>query len=292
MIEYPSRRDALRSSGLITVGAVSSSVIPSTAHGRIVFGANRTAWSRFDAAMPAGIQRSVRVYYDYGPLPQAWPSRTGTDWVTLSLRPSADRHAGPRALLNGTYDAQLKAIIASAPAHSQLCFFHELEGGNPMGYVSSYMHPSVAVQIQQKGMELCAGSKVKFGVVICGPANHLEKWIAPKLDWYGVDIYFNHNFATPSGFIDEKKLYSRLSNDLHVFRSLSGIRNPHMAFPETNAHRDEHRARWFTLLSQWSTEHNVHRIQTRWFGQQGHSGPWPPSRSVINRLRYLSKLYR
>jgi hypothetical protein len=82
MIEYPSRRDALRSSGLITVGAVSSGIVPSTAHGRIVFGANRTAWARFDAAMPAGIQRSVRVYYDYGPLPQAWLRHGRNDWVT------------------------------------------------------------------------------------------------------------------------------------------------------------------------------------------------------------------
>jgi len=53
--------------------------------------------------MPAGLQRSVRTFYDYGQIPQSWPNSAGNAWVTLSLRPSRD----VSELLDGKLDPQM-----------------------------------------------------------------------------------------------------------------------------------------------------------------------------------------
>jgi hypothetical protein len=279
-----SRRQMFSASGLILAGAATG-ITPATAQSRIIWGSNRGVWEKFNAAMPAGIQRSVRIYYDYDQYPQAWPQRTPGAWITLSLRPDVPK------LLSGQLDTQLKAIINSAPAHSQLAFYHENEPGNPMGYPRSIANPTTAVAIQRKGMELCLGSQVKFGVIICAPANQIENWMAPRLDWYGVDQYLNSKYLR-NGVLNTAKLYAHLDNDKAVFQHKSGLRHPQICFPETNAHLDEHRVRWFTALAEWGAANNCVRIQTFWNGRQGLSGPWPPSHSVIRRLRYLSELYK
>jgi len=75
MIAYDlSRREVLRAGGL----APAAGMLPATAHGRIIWGSNRGVWEKFNAAMPAGLQRSVRTFYDYGQIPQSWPNSPGT----------------------------------------------------------------------------------------------------------------------------------------------------------------------------------------------------------------------
>ena len=51
-----------------------------TVHGRIIWGCNRGVWEKFNAAMPAGLQRSVRTFYDYGQIPPSWPDSAGNAW--------------------------------------------------------------------------------------------------------------------------------------------------------------------------------------------------------------------
>lgn len=276
-----SRREVLKAGGL----AAAAGVLPAVGRHRIVWGSNRGAWEGFNAAMPAGLQRSVRIYYDYGQIPQSWPNHTGNAWVTLSLRPS--RSAAD--LLDGKLDVQLKALIATAPAHSQLTFYHENNSGNPLRYPRSINNPAAAVHIQRHGQRLCAGSHVRFGVVIVGPA--VDRWIAPGLDWYGVDQYLFGTRYLTHGRLDARKLYAHLERDLAVFRHKSGRRHPQICIPETNAHPVHYQAGWFSELAAWAAEHNCHRIQTFWNGQQGDGGPWPPQPPVIRRLRQLSKLY-
>jgi hypothetical protein len=269
-------------------GLASASVGPAAVGNRIVFGANRAAWTQFDTAMPVGIQRAVRIYYDYGQIPQHWPNRTGTAWITLSLRPSKN----PNDLLDGSLDAPLKAVINSAPAHSQLTFYHENEPGNPMQYPAAINNATTARAILEYGHKLCAGSKVVFGVIICAPADQITAWMAPKLDFYAYDRYLVPRYLYPNGTLNVTKLYHQMNSDYDVFRHMSGLKWPQMGFPETNAPHDNNRQHWFTALAEWSAGHNCRRILTRWGGAQGLSGPWPPSDSVIDRLRYLSYKYR
>jgi hypothetical protein len=276
-----SRREILRAGGLTPAAGI----VPATAHGRIIWGSNRGVWEKFNAAMPGGLQRSVRTYYDYGQIPRSWPNSAGNAWVTLSLRPSRD----VSELLDGKLDTQLKALISSAPAHSQLTFYHENNPGNPLGYPRSISNATTAVEIQRYGHRLCAGSRVQFGVIIVGPA--VANWIARDLDWYGVDQYLFGTRYLTNGRLDPHKQYAHLDNDLAVFKHKSGLRHPQVCFPETNAHPARYQEGWFTELAAWATEHNCHRIQSFWDGQQGDGGKWPPSKAVIRRMRYLSQLY-
>jgi hypothetical protein len=275
------RREVMRSGALAAAAGIRAGAV----HGRIVWGCNRGVWESFNAAMPTGLQRSVRIFYDYGQIPSSWPNRAGNAWVTLSLRPSHD----VRQLLDGKLDTQLKALISSAPAHSQLAFYHENNPGNPLGYPKSISNATTAAEIQRHGHRLCAGSRVRFGAIIVGPA--AASWLAPHLDWYGVDQYLFGKHNLTHGKLDARKLNAHLDHDLAVFQHMSGLRHPQVCIPETNAHPVHYQEGWFTELAAWASEHNCRRIQTFWNGRQGDGGTWPPSKAVIRHLRYLSELY-
>ncbi len=121
------------------------------------------------------------------------------------------------------------ALISSAPAHSQLTFYHENNPGNPLSYPKSISNATTAVEIQRYGQRLCAGSRVRFGVIIVGPA--VANWIAPHLDWYGVDQYLFGTRYLTNGKLDPRKLYKHLDKDLAVFKHKSGLRHPQVCFP-------------------------------------------------------------
>src|ERR1700683_2921408 len=118
-----SRREAISAAGLAVAGAASLADMTAPANG-IVFGANRDTYPGLHAAVP--LARGLRMYYDTEHLfPAAWPERFGAH-MTLSLRPN------PGDLLSGRLDRQLKAIIDSAPAHSDLTFWHAKTHGTPL----------------------------------------------------------------------------------------------------------------------------------------------------------------
>ena len=249
---------------------------------RVTIGVNRNDWTRFKAAIPRA--RDVRVYYDAeNVFPATWPTRAKGAWVTLSLRPK------PADLLSGKLNARLKALLASAPAHSELTFWHENEPGDPLKYSRSVNNIRTNIAMLEYGEKLVKGTKVKFGQIICAPAIRMRKWIARGLDWYGVDIFANPNFENPDKTLSKAKLWVRLNNDDVVFRAKTGRRWPAVRFDESNARRDSHRKNWFTYLAEWLRGHGGGRLLTRWTTTRTKlAGPWPPSKPVIMRLRLLS----
>lgn len=250
--------------------------------GRVTIGVNRDYWTQFKAAVPHA--QDVRVYYDAeNVFPASWPTRAVGAWVTLSLRPN------PADLLSGKLDAQLKALFASAPAHSEVTFWHENEPGDPLQYARSINNARTNVAMLKYGENLVKGTAVKFGQIICAPANQMQKWIAPGLDWYGIDLFANPNYENPDGTLSKAKIWKRMNNNEAVFRAKTGRRWPAIRFDESNARRDWHRKNWFTYLFEWLHGHGGGRLLTRW--TQTHSkltGPWPPSQGVVARLRWLS----
>jgi hypothetical protein len=285
--EMMSRREAISAGGLAVAGA--ASLIPTTApaHG-IVFGANRDTYPRLHAAVP--LARGLRMYYDTENLfPAAWPERFGAH-MTLSLRPK------PGDLLAGRLDRQLKAVIDSAPLHSELTFWHENTTGNPLGYPSYVNNARAAVRMQHYGQSLCRGTHVKFGVITVGPAIQQLAWLAPGLDWYGDDMYEFPALRNPDGTFSHAKIIARLNSNLHAWREASGKHSPAIRICETNSPLDSHRSRFFTAIAQWMARHNGNRILTYWnpngsAAHGGSSGAWPPSAAVVRQLRSLSKQY-
>ncbi|HKR67957.1 MAG TPA: hypothetical protein VJT16_03870 [Streptosporangiaceae bacterium] len=100
--------------------------------------------------------------------------------------------------------------------------------------------------------------------------------------------------------LNKQKLWTRMTNNMIALQKASGERHPLIRLDETNTPWDNHRRNWFRLISQWFATHNDRRparILTYWNPDAGHtngglSGPWPPSRQVVNILRLLSLAYR
>jgi hypothetical protein len=276
---------AVAMTATLAVSAAPGTAGAASIGGRVTIGVNRNFWSQFKRAIPRA--QDVRVYYDTeNVFPATWPTGATGAWVTLSLRPN------PRDLLSGKLDARLKALFASAPAHAEVTFWHENGPGNPLKYPPSVNNARTNVAMLRYGEKLVRGTKVKFGEIICAPANQLQSWIAPKLDWYGIDLFANPNFENPDKTLSKAKIWSRMAHNEAVFRAKTGKRWPPVRFDESNAHRDSHRKNWFTYLAEWLHGHGGGRLITRWVdGPSKLVGPWPPSLAVIKALRSLSVKY-
>lgn len=280
-----SRREVMKAGGVAVAGAVGVGLIPGN---RVIIGASLDVYPKLLADAPRAT--GLRMYVDQeNDLPPRWPEPYPGAWVTLSLRPN------PADLLSGRLDEQLRAIIDSAPAHSELTFWHENTTGNPLGYPPDVNNAIAAVQMQRYGQRLCLGTRVRFGVITAGPAIQQFDWLAPGLDWYGDDLYEFPRLRGPDDKIRRAKLIARLNSNLDAWRKKSGRRNPAVRICETNSPFDSHRANWLTWLAEWLSMHNGSRMLTYWnadSGQGGLSGPWPPGPEVIRRLRWLSNEYR
>lgn len=281
-----SRRAALATGGIAIAGAVGLGSAPKT---RIIFGSTLGPYPKLNAAVPRAV--GLRMYFDTeNEFPAAWPDPYPGAWITLSLRPNPDD------LFSGKLDDQLKAVIDSAPAHSELTFWHENITGNPLGYPSYVNNARAAVRMQHYGHQLCRGTRVGFGVITCGPASQQIDWLAPGLDWYGDDLYEFPRLRGPDGTMSRAKIIARLNANLEAWRIKSASRWPAIRICETNSPFDSHRENWFTWIAQWMAGHNGRRMLTYWnphagIVQGGLSGPWPPSPAVIRRLRWLSEEY-
>ena len=281
-----SRREAMSAGGLATAGAAGLGSAPRQ---RIIFGAILAVYPKLHAAVPRA--KGLRMYFDgENEFPPAWPDPYPGAWITLSLRPNPDD------LFAGKLDDQLTAIIHSAPAHSELTFWHENTTGNPLRYPEYVNNARAAVRMQHHGHRLCRGTQVRFGVITCGPAIQQIDWLASGLDWYGDDLYEFPRLRGPDDTMSRARLLARLESNLDAWRRKSGRRWPAIRICETNSPFDAHRTDWFTWIARWLAGHNGRRMLTYWnphagAAQGGLSGPWPPSPAVISRLRWLSEVY-
>jgi hypothetical protein len=241
----------------------------------------------FDAMRDAGINvRTFRAYRDqYNFIPAAWPAKDSVPdaRVTLSIRPVPDD------LLAGRLDASLRRLIAAAPPGVKLSAWHE--ASNLDGY-PDYLTADAMSAVHAHLQELCRGSNVRYGSIICAVPSETTAWMGAGLDWYGLDIYdFGEGqFRNWHGGISRSKLFARLDDMLATCRSLSGRDAPEIDLCETNCPRPEHRAEWFTLLAEWLEGNGGHRLQLFWNPSGSLSGPWlPDDEPTIRALRSVAR---
>jgi hypothetical protein len=286
-----SRREAI-SAGLAIASASTfglTATSSSSSSNKIVFGSDRSGYAGLHDAAPLAV--GLRWYFnDENQFPSAWPNPFPGTHMTLSLRPN------PSDLLSGKLDSQLKAIINTAPPHSELTFWHENTTGNPLKYPRYVNNAHTAIQMQKYGKKLCHGTKVLFGVITVGPAVYQLHWMARGLDWYGDDLYEFPKLRNPNGTFSKEKIVARLNQNLRAWQKVSGQRSPAIRICETNSPYDAHRSELFTTIAHWLAGHNGNRMLTYWnprggLAQGGLSGPWPPGKPVISRLTSLSKEY-
>jgi hypothetical protein len=250
----------------------------------ILLGSNSNV---FDAMREAGISaRTFRAYRDqYNFVPAAWPAKQSAPdaRVTLSIRPV------PADLLAGRLDGPLRALIASAPPGVRLSAWHE--ASNLEGYpdfVSAASMSAVHAYLQ----ELCRGSQVRYGSIICAVPSETKAWMGTGLDWYGLDIYdFDEGQfrEAPDGGISRARLFARLDDMLGTCRELTGRDAPQIDICETNCPRRAYRADWFALLAEWLAGRGGGRLQTFWNPSGPASGPWlPHDGQTIRALRSIA----
>jgi hypothetical protein len=253
----------------------------------ILFGSNSRV---FDAMNDAGITvRTFRAYRDeFNFIPTVWPSKDSVPEarVTLSLRPMPDD------LLAGRLDEKLTSFIAAAPPGVKLSAWHE--ASNLPGY-PDWVTADRMTAVHQYLQNLCRGSNVRYGSIICAVPSATKAWMGLGLDWYGLDIYdfgegqFRHALT---GGISKKKLFSRLDDMLDTCRELSGRDDPEIDVCETNSPRPDHRADWFELLAEWLHDNGGRCLQTFWNPSGSLSGPWlPDDEKTIGLLRSIARTY-
>ena len=252
----------------------------------ILFGSNSKV---FDAMKEAGVSvHTFRAYRDqYNFVPTGWPTKASVPdaKVTLSIRPV------PADLLAGRLDLQLRAFIASAPQGVKLSAWHE--ASNLPGY-PDYVNAANISAVHAYMQELCRGSNVRYGSIICAVPSATKDWMGTNLDWYGLDIYdFGEGqFRNWTGRISKTKLFDRLDDMLHTCRELIGQDSPEIDICETNSPRRAHRADWFAMLAEWLHSNGGRCLQTFWNPSGSLSGPWlPDDMKTIGTLRSISSTY-
>jgi hypothetical protein len=234
----------------------------------------------------AGINaRTFRAYRDqFNLVPKGWPVKESLPEarVMLSIRPV------PEDLLAGRLDDQLRTLIASAPPGVQLSAWHE--ASNLAGY-PDYITDANMSAVHEHMQELCRGSNVRYGSIICAVPSQTKAWMGEGLDWYGLDVYDfgGGQFRNWYGGISKAKLFARLDNMFDTCRELSGRDSPEIDICETNSPRPQFRAKWFELLAEWMSANGGHSLETFWNPSGALSGPWlPGDEKTISALRSIA----
>src|SRR5262249_2408951 len=139
--------------------------------------------------------------------------------------------------------------------------------------------------------QLCRGTNVRYGSIICAVPSATKAWMGTNLDWYGLDVYdfgegqFRDRLTDG---ISRTKLFARLDDMLDTCRELTGNDSPEIDICETNSPRPQHRAEWFTLLAEWLYSNGGRCLQTFWNPSGPLSGPWlPDDLKTIRALRSI-----
>src|SRR5215813_5732956 len=160
--------------GMISTGCGVESAAPpasieaaAAAGTTLVYGINHDQFNAFNCAIPHGIH-GYRVYRDAVIMTAAdvntqWPNDLASVYSTLSLRPD------PTALLSGSLDAAINALMDSAPDHAELTIWHEAGPGNPLHYPASVTAATLTAMHKHMQALVTAHGHVKYGQIITGP---------------------------------------------------------------------------------------------------------------------------
>jgi len=288
------RRTFLKGVGLVGAAGLAGPLLASTSARAsttgIILGCNAGIYSDFTAAVPGALGcRSYRddVITQPSEVPETFPGEPGSK-VVASIRPHPD------ALLSGTLDDAIKAMIANGAASfsaPQLTVWHE--AGN-LYQDLSYITPTAVRQMHVKMQNLCnqvPGPHVGYGCIIYGDISAMDKWIPTAqypLDWYGIDVYWNDQFD----FSTYDKLKAYMDDYQALARGRTGLTYPKIDVCETNTHDESNRPQFFKNVAQWLYNTGGRRMLTFYKDGGASGGPWDPNDTkTINALNYIEANY-
>ncbi len=231
------------------------------------------------------------------PCASVWPGSPGANvpWpgmkIIYSIRPKFD------VLMSGALDADLKALLKTAPSGASLAIFHEAQNLNYPAWVT----PKNMAKMNSYFVNLCASSLAGFGVIFTGPASSagtpwVGGWDGKKytpycgLDWVGYDFY--DWYRLPGGHIDTAKVLQRLTDYKQLAKNATSKTAPPLVLPETNSpYPGQKRADWFDYVAGWLAANNGNRMCTFWNTDGKSSGPWTANAIEIAMLKSIIKRY-
>jgi hypothetical protein len=217
-----------------------------------------------------------------GPIPARWgppPAYAPNAVWCLTLYPNADQ------LLTGQLDAQIKTFVNSAPAGklSFLTAYAEADGSNEQWKPVGIDHAKM-MAIHAKMYQLCFGTNVRYGIVVCGTGATSKAYMQAPCSWLGLDIY---QWGDPFAMLDQF-----LANA----QAASGYPKPSLMIAETNTNVPALRPEWFLKVFTWLKNYelrggNVRAMMQYWNPGGPLSGPWlPTDTATINALKAIAEL--
>jgi hypothetical protein len=316
--EHASRRTFLTSVGLAGVAGLAAPLLSGTSRsaaasgGTLIYGINNENYSAFTTDNPTGFQYCYRAYDDTvwertSDVPKTWITTNPTHFVNWSVRPNL------RLLLAGKFDKQIIDLLATAPNNAELTMWHEAAAlphcgpGNayaayapPHGTKGNWMTAALLRAGHAHLQNLCAshkdsaGGHVGYGQIFIGPANQHQvgSWIAPKLYWYGYDIYDNKIYWENPGvtnpaktILNKSAIVTRMTDTKNFLDGIATGYRFHIT--ETNSHVKQHRKNWALFLSEWMAENRGYRFE--WFYHAGGKLSGPYSALEASTRRYIAE---
>lgn len=180
--------------------------------------------------------------------------------MVVSFRPDVSM------LLAGSLDASIGAYMAAAPAGTYLCAYHEANlSTNWFRTTGHTASDFTAAQAKLKALRDAHNPNIKLGQILLASstANQASPWVAPGLDWYGLDGYAGSTNKTAATVFD-----TAIQNILNV------VPDAVLAIPETNAGQGTNAQwnQWFTDVFSIAHAHNMAFVLT-WWGANASSTP-------------------
>lgn len=261
----------------------------------------------------------VRHYCPRNTVPSAWPSPPGT--IPASLPGSKCTVEGATVtipnlqdvsmcvsiypvydvLMQGNYDTELSSMLSTTHPREMLSCYHEASN---MNYSDS--NGTLITDARQTAMQTYLYNFAKTGgghtsptpfqiqnpVYQCavggidiGNWSHVQPWMAPNLDFYGIDLYFT-NFPDPIVPLEEWREHVYGISSLAAYSP-----NATIAVCECNCTDDSDRPCYFYKTANWvwnQTNRGARSFLTFWNGTGNLGGCWssagPGTIAELNRI--------
>lgn len=192
---------------------------------------------------------------------------------------------------------QLQYLARQARPGARLTIWHE--AGHLYGNVS-YITPAKIRAAHARVRQACAGTGVRYGVIIYGTIAQMARWIPyppVAMDWYGIDLYDNTqsnnggSFRNPDGTISQARISAYLSEYRALARQRSELKNPQVDVCECNApeSRKEYRGDFFSKIAFWLSGNGGGRLQVFFKCGGVDGGCWlPDDQPTISSLNQIA----
>lgn len=250
-----------------------------------------------DAGIPV---TGVRHYCAFNTVPSVWPSlpvTTPTIPFINDVSLCVSIYPLVYTLLQGGYDAQLASFMSTAKVREMLAPWHEASNtinGTPgkIDGSGTRITPRLAMAMQTYLYNFAkTGSgtttptpaqiqdpvyKCAIGAIEIGQWSFASEWMAPGLDFYGMDLY-QGNFSDPIEPLEQWREQVYGSSSVEGYSPDATI-----AICECNCRTAQESLRpcFFSKAANWvwnQSNRGARSFLCFWGGTQGLGGPWDPS---------------